>query len=96
MLRYAGVISIAFALTGRGEVAGDPDVTYSGLPARMRDGKGIDAVIDTAIFDTLDNLGRGRRRDPDAAATAVERAVRSAVGYAWGKKPVVHVLVVEV
>ncbi len=95
-LAFAGVISVAFALTARGELAGDPDVVFSGMPARTRDGKGMDAVIDAAIFDTLDNLGRGKRRDPDAAATAVERAVRGAVGAAWGKKPTVHVLVVEV
>ncbi len=95
-LAFAGVVSVAFGLTARGEVAGDPDVTFSGLPSRTRDGKTMDAVIDAAIFDTLDHLGRGRRRDPDAAATAVERAVRGAVGAAWGKKPLVHVLVVEV
>ena len=95
-LAFAGVVSIAFALTARGEIAGDPDVVFSGLPTRTREGKGFDAVIDAAIFDTLDNLGRGKRRDPDAAATAVERAVRGAIGAAWGKKPMVHVLVVEV
>jgi ribonuclease J len=95
-LSFAGIVSIAFAITARGELAGDPDVVFSGLPLRMRDGKDLDAVIDAAIFDTLDNLGRAKRRDPDAAATAVERAVRGAVAGAWGKKPVVHVLVVEV
>lgn len=95
-LSFAGVVSIAFALTSRGELAGDPDVIFSGLPARTREGKGFDTVIDTAIFDTLDHLGRGKRRDADAAASAVERAVRGAIGAAWGKKPVIHVLVVEV
>ncbi len=94
-LGFAGVISIAFALTGRGELAGDPDVLMSGLPSHTRDGRGMDVTVDEAIFDTLDNLGRGKRRDVDAAATAVERAVRGAVGAAWGKKPTVHVLVVE-
>ena len=95
-LAFAGIVSIAFGLTARGEVAGDPDVVFSGLPQRTKDGRGLDTVIDAAIFDTLDHLGRGKRRDPDAAATAVERAVRGAVNAAWGKKPVVHVLVVEV
>lgn len=95
-LSFAGIVSIAFALTSRGDLAGDPDVMFSGLPARTREGKGFDSVIDTAIFDTLDHLGRGKRRDADAAASAVERAVRGAIGAAWGKKPMVHVLVVEV
>lgn len=95
-LAFAGVVSVAFGLTARGDLAGDPDVVFSGLPTRTRDGQAMDVLIDKAIFDTLDHLGRGKRRDPDAAATAVERSVRGAVGAAWGKKPVVHVLVVEV
>ncbi|UDL95147.1 ribonuclease J [Lichenihabitans sp. PAMC28606] len=95
-LAFAGIVSIAFALTSRGDLAGDPDVVFSGMPTHTRDGKAMDAVIDAAIFATLDNLGRGKRRDPDAAATAVERSVRGAIGAAWGKKPTVHVLVVEV
>ena len=95
-LGFAGVVSIAFGLTSRGDLAGDPDVLITGLPARTRDGKAMDMVIDEAIFGTLDSLARGKRRDPDSAATAVERSVRGAVGAVWGKKPVVHVLVVEV
>ena len=39
----------------------------------------MDAIIDAAIFDTLDNLGRGKRRDPDAAAN-VGRARRARRG----------------
>lgn len=95
-LSFSGIVSIAFALTARGELAGDPDVMISGVPGRVGDGKATDTIIDEAIFGTLDHLGRGKRRDPDAAAAAVERAVRGAVGAAWGKKPVVHVLVIEV
>ncbi|MCW6509710.1 ribonuclease J [Lichenifustis flavocetrariae] len=95
-LAFAGVVSIAFAISARGELTGTPDVVFSGLPSRTRDGQAMDAVIDAAIFDTLDNLGRNKRRDADATSTAVERAVRGQVGAAWGKKPTVHVLVVEV
>ncbi len=95
-LAFAGIVSIAFAITSNGNLAGDPDVLISGLPPKTADGKPMDVLIDDAIFATLDNLGRGKRRDPDAAAAAVERAVRGAIGSAWGKKPVIHVLVVEV
>ena len=95
-LAFAGVISIALAVTARGEIAGTPDVVFSGLPARGRDGKAMDAIVDAAIFDTLDTMGRSKRRDADATSLAVERAVRGQVGAAWGKKPTVHVLVVEV
>ena len=48
------------------------------------------------IFETFESLPRGKRRDSDFVSTAIERAVRNAVGVVWGKKPQVHVLVVEV
>ena len=95
-LSLAGIVTVAFAIDAKGHLAGDPDVVMAGLPARTRDGKGMDEIVDAAIFETLDNLPRKKSRDADAASLAVERAVRSAVGHVWGKKPVVHVLVVEV
>ena len=94
-LAFAGVISIAICFTQRGDVSGDPDVLMSGLPGHTRDGKPMDVAVDEAIFNTIDNLGRGKRRDPEATANAIERSVRGAVGHAWGKKPLVHVLIVE-
>ena len=95
-LGETGVVSIAFAITAKGDLAGDPDVVIDGLPTKARDGRMIDELIDDAIFQTLDNLPRGKRKDADAAALAVERAVRNGVNAVWGKKPIVHVLVVEV
>jgi ribonuclease J len=95
-LSFAGVVSIAIALTARGEMAGDPDVMIAGLPERTREGAAIDALIDDAIFAAFESLPPGKRRDADAVSTAVERAVRGSVNSVWGKKPQVHVLVVEV
>jgi ribonuclease J len=77
-------------------MVGDPDVLFSGVPRKTREGGGIDALVDGAIFETFENLPRGKRRDPDAVAETIERAVRNAINGVWGKKPVVHVLVVEV
>ena len=95
-LSFAGVVSIAIALTARGEMAGDPDVMITGLPERTRDGAAIDALIDDAIFEAFESLPPGKRRDADVVSTAIERAVRGSVNAVWGKKPQVHVLVVEV
>ena len=95
-LSFAGVVSIAVALTPQGQMAGDPDVMIAGLPERTREGAGFDEIIDAAIFETFEGLPRGKRRDPDVLSSAIERAVRNAVGAAWGKKPQVHALVVEV
>jgi ribonuclease J len=95
-LSFAGVVSIGLALTTDGELAGDPDVMIAGLPERTREGAAIDALIDETIFAAFEELPRGKRRDPDVVSSAIERAVRGAVNSVWGKKPQVHVLVVEV
>jgi ribonuclease J len=95
-LSFAGVVSIAIALTPKGEMAGDPDVMIAGLPERTREGAAIDALIDDAIFEAFESLPPGKRRDADVVSTAVERGVRGSVNAVWGKKPQVHVLVVEV
>lgn len=95
-LSFAGVVSIALAISPKGDMVGDPDVMIAGLPKSTRDGAAIDAMIDTAIFETFEGLARGKRRDADFVSNAIERAVRNSVNSVWGKKPAVHVLVVEV
>jgi ribonuclease J len=95
-LSFAGIVSIAIALTAKGEMAGDPDVMIAGLPNRTRQGAGLDEIVDSAIFETFESLPRGKRRDADFVCGAIERAVRNAVNAAWGKKPTVHVLIVEI
>ncbi len=95
-LSFAGIISVGIAITAKGDLAGDPDVVMSGIPQRARDGRAMDAIIDKAVFEVLENLPRSRLRDANAVESSVERAVRSAVRAVWGKRPMVHVLVMEV
>jgi len=71
-------------------------VMIAGLPERTREGAAIDALIDDAIFEAFESLPPGKRRDAEVVSTAIERAVRGSVNTVWGKKPQVHVLVVEV
>jgi ribonuclease J len=95
-LAFAGLVSVAIAVSSKGEMAGSPDVTFIGLPMRGKAGEAMDEIIDKAVFRTFDSLPRQRRRDSDTLSGAIERAVRGAVGEVWGKKPVVHVMIVEV
>lgn len=95
-LAWNGVISIALAVSSKGDLVSAPDVAFSGIPARANDGRAMDEIIDKSIFSTFDSLPRARRRDADALVNSMERAVRSAVAHVWGKKPQVHVLVLEV
>ncbi len=95
-LSFAGIISVAIALSESGDISGDPDVMFTGVPMRTRDGRDMGDVVDEAIFSTLDNLPRKRRMDADATAQSVEKAIRNTLRQVWGKRPIVHVLVVEV
>ncbi|MFG1479371.1 ribonuclease J [Xanthobacter sp. V4C-4] len=95
-LSFVGAVSVAVAIDKHGGIAGDPSVELSGVPER---GEGnvdmLDRVLDTVV-STLEGLPKARRRDADALAETLERAVRGAVNAVWGKKPVCHVHVLEV
>ncbi|MBS0535479.1 MAG: ribonuclease J [Proteobacteria bacterium] len=95
-LGFAGAVSVALALTDRGELVADPEFDMIGIPERDAAGELIaDAVLE-AIESTYESLPRKRRGDPDSLAEAVRRAVRAAVAQRWGKKPMCHVHVLVV
>jgi ribonuclease J len=95
-LGFAGVVSIALAVTERGEIVGDPEVELTGIPERDRAGNLIAQLAFDAVLEAIDSMPRARRRDPDAVAQATRRAVRSAVSIAWNKKTTCHVHVLTV
>jgi len=95
-LSFAGCVSVALALTEKGELAADPELDLIGIPERDRDGGLIEEAVYDAVEDTFESLPRKRRSDPDAIAEAVRRAVRAAVAQRWGKKPMCHVHVLTV
>jgi ribonuclease J len=93
-LAFAGVVSVALALGGRGELAGDPVVELAGLPLAAG-GESMEQIVIDAVIDAFGSLPKGRRRDPDALSEAIQRSVRGKVGAVWGKKPACHVLVIQ-
>ncbi|MCP8938281.1 ribonuclease J [Alsobacter sp. SYSU M60028] len=95
-LSFGGLVSVAIALDTRGDLVGDPAFEISGLPQVTRDRTPFEDVIEEAILNVINGLPKARRRDPDLVENAVERAVRAAVGDAWGKKPSCHVHVLVV
>ena len=95
-LSQTGIVSVASAIDERGMVVGEPAVDIMGLPNRGRSNEPLlDTVVDT-VNRTLSGLSRGKMKDSEAVENAVDRAIRSAVNEAWGKKPACHVQVVEV
>jgi ribonuclease J len=95
-LSFAGAVSVAIAITDKGELVEDPSLDLIGIPERDRDGGLLHEAVHDAVLETIESLPRGRRRDPDAVAEAVRRAVRAAVSQRWGKKPMCHVHVLSV
>jgi ribonuclease J len=95
-LSFSGMVSVAIAIDGRGEIAGDPVIDIMGLPSRSRRGEELSEIVADAVADVLDGLSKAKRRDPETVERAVERAIRGTINEVWGKKPACHVLVIEV
>jgi ribonuclease J len=95
-LSFVGIVTVALALSDKGELAGDPRVESVGLPDRTQDGRSFDQIVDDAVIEVYESLPRARRRDPRAVEESITRGVRGTVAEAWGKKPIVRVMVVQV
>ncbi len=95
-LSFSGAVSVALALTQDGRLAADPEYDLIGIPERDRNGGFMHEAVHDAIVETFESLSRGRRRDPDAVAEAIRRAVRATIAGRWGKKPMCHVHVLPV
>jgi ribonuclease J len=95
-LAFAGIISVAVAIQGRGELADEPVVEFSGIPEQAGSrGSMFDLIVD-AVHSGFESMPKPRRRDPDQVEEAIRRSVRGAVNAAWGKKPTCHVLVLQI
>jgi ribonuclease J len=94
-LAFAGLVVVALGQTGRGEFAADGEVVLDGVPAADAEGRSMTEIARTAVDGTLASIPRGRQKDVEMVREAVRRSVRSAIGDAWGKRPIVKVLVVR-
>jgi ribonuclease J len=93
---FAGCVFVAVAMTEKGELADDPEVDLVGIPEKNAAGEEFDDIVFDAVVSIVEGLPRARRRDADALAESVRRAVRAAVAEQWGKKPICLVHVLEV
>src|SRR6201996_8127984 len=95
-MAFAGCVFVAIAVTEKGEMADDPEIDLVGIPEKNRDGEELDEIVFDVVVSTVEGLPRARRRDADALAESVRRAVRSTLNQEWGKKPLCLVHVLEV
>jgi ribonuclease J len=95
-LSFSGVVSVALAVTETGALAADPEIELIGIPETDAAGRLMADIARDAVEETFETLPKPRRGDPDGVAEAVRRAVRSAIGARWNKKPICHVHVLVV
>jgi len=95
-LSFAGMVSVALALSDKGQLMADPEVELIGLPDADAAGVSMAEIVRGAVEEAFENLPNPRFRDPDAVAEAVRRAVRGRVAERWNKKPICHVHVLMV
>jgi ribonuclease J len=93
---FAGAVVVAVVLDAKGGLVGEPDAILIGLPEEDADGDTFEDICIETAEKTVETLPRPKRRDPDAVAEAVKKAVRAAVHARWGKKPIVEVMVLDV
>lgn len=92
-LSVVGLVAVALALTPRGELLGDVDVALDGIPEEDAEGELMEDLVLDAVDGTIDSIPGKRRKDSELVREAVRRAVRAAVDRAWGKRPIVKVLI---
>jgi len=95
-LSFAGMVSVALALSEKGALVADPEIELIGIPETDAAGRLMADIARDAVEETFETLPKPRRSDPDSVAEAVRRAVRSAIAERWNKKPICHVHVLVV
>jgi ribonuclease J len=95
-LGFAGIVSVALTLSHQGELVTGPRVELTGIPEANATGTPMLQIALESVLGAFNSMPKPRRRDPDAVAESLRRAVRSAISAAWKKKPICHVHVLTV
>ncbi|MCR9266697.1 MAG: ribonuclease J [Alphaproteobacteria bacterium] len=96
-LAYAGEITVAMAVSRKGELLSGPDLRCMGVAedANLSNEEFMDALADEAER-TYDRLSPRNRRDLEYAEEEIRRAVRREANRIWGKKPWIDVMLLEI
>ncbi len=95
-LSFAGAAVVSLVLDGKGALLGEPDVASFGLPDVDLTGEDFEDIIIDAVIGAVESIPKARRKDVDLVGEAARRGARSAVHLAWGKKPLIRVIVHKV
>ncbi len=95
-LSFAGIVVVAMCMSRRGDILSEPDIVLEGIPFEDAEGEDMTEIVLDAIDGTLRSIPQKRRGDLDMVKEAVFKSVRGAINEAWGKKPIVKVLMTVV
>jgi ribonuclease J len=95
-LGFAGIVSVAVTLSQQGELVSGPRLELTGIPEVDVAGTPMLQIAQESLMGAFTSMPKPRRRDPEAVAEALRRAVRAAIGTAWKKKPICHVHVLTI
>ncbi len=96
-LSWGGQVSVALAVTEKGELASGPDIRSLGVPENeLLSIEDFYEALADAGERAFDSLSSRARRDPEQVEEEVRIAVRREANRIWGKKPIVDVMVLEV
>nr|WP_291842553.1 ribonuclease J [Maricaulis sp.] len=96
-LAHAGQVTLAMAVSEKGEIISGPEVRLQGVPedAETSLDDFADAMADEAER-AFGRLSKRDRRDVELAEEEVRRGVRREASRIWGKKPWVEIMILEV
>jgi len=94
-LSISGIVVVALARSGRGEISPEAEIVLDGVPGADADGHPMIDIVREAVEGAIAGIPHGRRKDGELVREAVRRAVRAAVEHAWGKRPIAKVLLTQ-
>jgi ribonuclease J len=89
-LSHVGIIFAQVLVDDHFQLAEDIEVLLDGVPL------GLEEELAIAAEKAFESMPKGRRKDDNLVEDVVRNGIRRAADMAWGKKPVVKVVVARV
>lgn len=91
-LGFAGCVTVSVAISEKSGLAAPSAVALIGAPLETDSEDDVQAALEEAIDEGVEEMPRGKRQDDDAVENVIRRAVRSQLNAIWGKRPPIAVL----
>ncbi len=92
-LSWNGHVAVSVVIQRNGEMAADPEIDVTGVPSCDASGLDMGERALSAVYNAVESIPRGKRKDRELIRDAVKRSVRAEMKLVWGKKPLCSVLV---